>query len=279
MEEHSYFKNGFLKTLLLIREYLPEIVIGGGWVPLIYYHYLLGKKSVFPLLTRDIDIMVNETIPVKKSKTLDEILTDAGLKTIFLNTGSVHPVTHYEGTIENYEVEIEFITNLKGRGDKGVIEVQKGLYAEALRYISVCIQNTQEIKIDDFIVSGSSEELTVRIPTPEAFLFHKGLTFPQRRESPKKGKDLYYMFDILANCPELEAQIETGLEKLKSGYSVWFNKFILNLKIYFTDDISDGIKLIELQKPENSFIEMDDWQFRQYVFRIFTSFIEKVENI
>jgi len=30
------FKVGFLKTLWIIRGYLSEIVIGGGWVPLIY---------------------------------------------------------------------------------------------------------------------------------------------------------------------------------------------------------------------------------------------------
>lgn len=72
-EEHTHFKIGFLKTLWLIREYLPEIVIGGGWVPLIYYHYLLGEKSRFPILTRDIDFMVNENIPIKGLKDLFRI--------------------------------------------------------------------------------------------------------------------------------------------------------------------------------------------------------------
>ena len=52
------FKAGFLKTLWIIRAYLSEIVIGGGWVPLIYYHYLLADKSREPIRTRDIDLMV-----------------------------------------------------------------------------------------------------------------------------------------------------------------------------------------------------------------------------
>jgi len=65
------FKAGFLKTLWIIRDYLSEIVIGGGWVPLIYYHYLLADKSKEPIRTRDIDFTVsfiNRTGSRKKSK-------------------------------------------------------------------------------------------------------------------------------------------------------------------------------------------------------------------
>jgi len=58
------FKTGFLKALCSIRDYLPEIVIGGGWVPLIYYHYLLGDKSKDSIRTIDIDLMVKDKFPV-----------------------------------------------------------------------------------------------------------------------------------------------------------------------------------------------------------------------
>lgn len=37
------FKQGFLKTIWVLREYLPEIIIGGGWAPLVYYHYLIKE--------------------------------------------------------------------------------------------------------------------------------------------------------------------------------------------------------------------------------------------
>lgn len=42
MEDITKFS--FLKTLWYLRDYLSDIVIGGGWAPLIYYHYLLGDK-------------------------------------------------------------------------------------------------------------------------------------------------------------------------------------------------------------------------------------------
>ena len=31
-------KTGFFMALWLLRDYLPDIVIGGGWVSMIYYH-------------------------------------------------------------------------------------------------------------------------------------------------------------------------------------------------------------------------------------------------
>ena len=39
------FKKGFLKTLWIIRDYLPSVIIGGGWAPLVYYHYLINDKN------------------------------------------------------------------------------------------------------------------------------------------------------------------------------------------------------------------------------------------
>ena len=77
------FKLGSLKTLVIIREYLPQIVIGGGWVPLIYYHYLVGDKTRNPIRTMDIDLYVKKNIPVIGSRTLDQILTETGLRSVF----------------------------------------------------------------------------------------------------------------------------------------------------------------------------------------------------
>lgn len=52
------FKRGLFKALSILEDYLQDIVIAGGWTPLIYYHYLLSDKSLTPLKTKDIDIVV-----------------------------------------------------------------------------------------------------------------------------------------------------------------------------------------------------------------------------
>lgn len=85
------FKAGFLKTLWILRDYLSEIVIGGGWVPLVYHHYLLADKSKEPIRTRDIDLMVHEKLPVIGSKTVDQLLSEAGLEAKFKKSSDPQP--------------------------------------------------------------------------------------------------------------------------------------------------------------------------------------------
>jgi len=74
------FKKGFLKTLWILKEYLPEIIIGGGWAPLIYYHYLIKDKSKESIRTRDIDLFVNINLPVLGDRTVDQLLEESGLQ-------------------------------------------------------------------------------------------------------------------------------------------------------------------------------------------------------
>ena len=77
------FKREFFETLSILKDYLSDIVIAGGWAPLIYYHYLLSDKSRVPLRTIDIDIIVPEHLKKRRDKTVDAILTEAGFKTCF----------------------------------------------------------------------------------------------------------------------------------------------------------------------------------------------------
>ena len=69
------FTRGLFKTLAVLRPYLPQIVIGGGWVPFLYYRYLAKNREHTPVLTRDIDLMVRHQVPLAGTKTIDEILT------------------------------------------------------------------------------------------------------------------------------------------------------------------------------------------------------------
>ena len=75
------FKAGFLKTLWILRDYLSVIVIGGGWVPLLYYHYLLADKSREPMRTRDIDLLVDVQRKKKRGQTNN---THFGAISVFL---------------------------------------------------------------------------------------------------------------------------------------------------------------------------------------------------
>jgi len=269
------FKAGFLKTLWILRDYLPVIVIGGGWVPLLYYHYLLADKSREPIRTRDIDFLVDLEVPVVGDKTVDRLLLEAGFETAFKTTDNP-PVIHYEGIIDGEDIEIEFLTDQRGPRDDVVAEVQAGLHAEALRFISILISHTIEVTIDDFRIGGEYHSLKVKVPSPEAYIFHKGLVFERRRDKQKKAKDLYYIFDILAKCPEFKERIILGLLDFKQTYPSWFSRFIKNFQRSFSDITADGILMISGQRPTGAFPRLEDEQFRQYALGTLQEIIEEI---
>lgn len=270
------FKKGFFKTLEILKDYLPDIVIAGGWAPLIYYHFLLSNKEIEPLRTKDIDIVVPIKLEKKAARTIDESLIEAGFKPRF-KSRHTPPAVSYEGNIEGCEVEIEFLTELRGSGEDVVIKIQKGLHAQALRFISLLLENTIVVKIADFI-SPEGKILKIRVPAPAAFIFNKGLIFVRRNKRAKKAKDLYYIFDILANCQELHSEIIDSFGEFKKNYHTnWLGRFLRNLNAYFSGITSEGIYLVQSQRPSRAFPHMNDEQFRQYVLEIFREFIGQIE--
>jgi hypothetical protein len=271
------FKAGFLKALWILRDYLSVIVVGGGWVPFLYYHYLVADKSREPIRTRDIDLLVDTHVPVIGGKSVDRLLLDAGFKPVF-RSSDTPPVIHYEGRIEGEEVEIEFLTDQRGAKDDVVLEVQEGLHAEALRFISIPISHTIEVTIDDFRIGAERHPYAVKVPSPEAYIFHKGLIFERRKERQKKAKDLYYIFDILANCPALRERIIKGLNGFEREYASWFSSFIRNLQRYFSGLTADGVRLVSSQRPAGAFPKLTKEQFRQYVLGTFQELIEELQR-
>jgi len=272
---NDFFVSGFLKTLWILKEYLPVIVIGGGWAPFIYHRYLLGNKSHEPIHTRDIDFMVPATVPVIGKKTVDQVLVEAGFESVF-KSRDIPPVIHYESNIDNLDVEIEFLADLAGSNTEIVLEVQKGLHAEALRFISIVIENVTELTIDAAAIAGKPSPLIVKVPTPAAYIFHKGLVFRRRRDSEKKAKDLYYIFDIIAGCSQIMPAIMDDFVRLSRKYPAWFKTFIGNLGLNFETISSDGVLWVTEQRPPFAFEGLNMKQFKQFVL---TTFSELLTNI
>lgn len=273
----NIFKSGFLQTLVCLRDYLSVVVVGGGWAPLIYYHYLLKDKTIHPIMTKDIDFMVTHRVPVIGDRTIDEILQDAGLTPVFKSMDNP-PVMHYEGNIKDDDVEIEFLTDLTGSDDSLVIKVQNGLNAEALRYISLITENTLDVEIDDLPPDSPHESLKVKVPQPGAYIFQKGLIFKRRKTKEKKAKDLYYIFDIFVNCREIEEQIFNEMKNLTGAHTAWFEKMITNMETYFPEVISDGVYMLLNQRPADALPDLTDDQFKQYAHGIFQKFIKRIKT-
>jgi hypothetical protein len=273
------FARGLLKTLTVLRPYLPQIVIGGGWAPFLYYRYLAKNREHTPVLTRDIDFMVGHQVPIVGPQTIDEILTkEAKLTTAFKNLDNP-AVIHYEGTIDGVEVEIEFLTDQTGSQEERVLIVQKGLHAEALRYVSIIVENTLLLEIDNAESAQGDGPLIVQVPKPAAYIFQKGLSFPARRDKQKASKDLYYIFDILAKIPD-EYIFEGGdFEVLSGKHPAWFNQFISNISSQFESADAEGPVRIVEQRPADALSDLGDDQLRHFAHGTMVQFIQKMEPL
>ena len=271
------FKNSLFKVVEILGEYRSEVVFAGGWAPLIYYHYLVGDKARTPLLTKEFDLMVGRRIR-SRGISLNEILRDAGLHPEPRDS-SPHPAQIYLGEIEGNHLELEFFTPMTGRGGDRAIEVQDNLLALPLRYADIIVSAAMEAVIDDHPLHSVTTPVILLAPSPEAFIFNKGLTFSRRQAASKKEKDLYYIFDILARCPELRKGILEELGALKrssASHAKWFKSFLKNMADYLGGPYTKGINMVSRQRPPNALPGLDDQQFRQHVFETFKEFIEEL---
>ncbi len=272
MTMNEDFTRGFFNTLVILRSYLSEIVIGGGWAPFLYYRYLVGDRNHEPVRTSDIDLIVKHHVPKFGSKTIDELLTKANLEAKF-KTLDTPPIIHYEGKIEGADVEIEFLTDQTGSRPNTVLEVQKGLHAEALRYVSILVENTLELVIDDVGTIQDGPPIIVQVPTPAAYIFQKGLSFTRRRDKKKTSKDLYYIFDILAELPGIQDKMSADFETFSKKHAEWYRKFLSNLTTYFKSPASEGSLRIVEQRPADAFPGLDDDQLKHHAFGTLEQFI------
>ena len=272
------FTQGLFKTLAVLRPYHQQIVIGGGWTPFLYYRYLARNREHAPVLTRDIDVMVGHQVPIVGTKTIDEILIkEAKLTTAFKSLDNP-AVIHYEGSIDGVEVEIEFLTDQTGSQKEQVLVVQKGLHAEALRYVSILVENTQMLEIDDAEFGHDDSPLIVQVPKPAAYIFQKGLAFPDRlrRDRQKACKDLYYIFDILAGIPDEVTMIGRNFRGLSDKHPAWFKQFGKILSPQFESPEAEGPLRIVEQRPADAFPGLDDEQLRNFAHGTMERFIRDI---
>ncbi len=263
-----------LRALMLLKDYLPDIVISGGWVPYLYHRYVVANPPAEPIRTHDLDLVVPERLPPKGRKPLDQILSEAGFTPILASDASP-PVCKYAYEKEGLEIEIEFLTKLKGSEEAVTKTVQKGLVAQALRYIEILRENAFPISIADQLADGTKVALIVNVPRPAAYIFQKGLIFPKRKEKVKKAKDLYYIYDLLDNYREFHERMIVDFQAFKASYpGGWTRTFVKNLERYFQNPESEGPILVEEQYQG----PMEREVFRRRVHRVFQEFLEEIKR-
>ncbi|MHB1345175.1 MAG: GSU2403 family nucleotidyltransferase fold protein [Thermoleophilia bacterium] len=252
-----------LTGLEVLRPYLDDIVIAGGWVPYLYAAHLPPSQEVVALKTRDLDLAVQREIP-ERDKTIDQLLGDADFTCEFRSLGSP-PVTVYLATNAGDEVEIEFITTARG-ADLGVHTVQSGLTAQELRYVELLLGHKWPLGLDG--LTAGEIKGRVWVPTPAAFLLQKALSRMKRTDRPKKEKDLYYIFYVIDGFRSWHQWIAEEFETLAATRPSWFRLALQDLEAACETPHSLGIDSLLNQRPGTAYTGLDDDQYRQYAWSV-----------
>jgi hypothetical protein len=269
------FVPGFLIALELLEPYLDTLVLAGGWVPFVYHHYLGRSATERAPLTRDIDIVVPEKIPIR-GDSIDTVLKKAGLDCDFRSI-TEPPVTAYVGRIGKEDVEVEFLTHATG-ANEDVVHVQPGLTAQSLHYLSLLYDNTWIVELERISIEGPP--LRIRVPTPAAFVVHKGIIYRKRREQLKKAKDLFYLFHVLAIYgDEWETWIRSDLAGLARKHPTWLRRMVYRLESDFQSVDRPDVQTVVGQRPAGFLADLNDEQLAQYVLAVVLEFARTVTGL
>ncbi|MBN2168312.1 MAG: hypothetical protein JW738_03630 [Actinobacteria bacterium] len=233
------FQHEFLRALSTIRQYLPDVIIVGGCVPFIYAEYLFSISSK-PVYTRDLDLLVENEIPIR-DRSIASLMLEAGYdgRTLKSNHIQYYKFQSRAGT----GFEVEFLTTLPEGKDIDNTVVQGGLRAQILPSLTILEENPMEVRITDNIDSEKFNE-TVRVPTPAAFTFSKLVSYvaPLGQD---RIKDIYYVYYIVRNTPVNKMKLATEMKSATDSCSI--KMLVERLEPLFASQYSQGPREVARQ--------------------------------
>ena len=235
MSDLEKLESGFLDTLAVLKDVLPEILVVGGWCPYLYARYLWKKPIPKIPTTTDIDLGVLETGSRHFDVTVYEKLKSAGYALERIYAGEELPV-EFVYKRKTVELKVEFITSFETSDDTLNRFLGSELACNRIEVFELLLRQAVSVPI-----KVKNELLTVKIPPPEIFFYHKAITFVMRSEEFKRDKDLFYAYFMLKFHPDKEALLATlaGLEK-----DDYFRAFGENIREYLSDYSSPGYLML-----------------------------------
>lgn len=220
MTDLPRFERALHQILWELREYLPDLVIIGGWVPHLYRKY--GGFRTWTLempFTTEVDLLVRPPLPLSGAETIPEILKRSG----FEPRSRGRSVAVWTREVEAGE-KVEFLTTHTGtaqqRGQIVPVANQEGLGAVALVGLDILHRHRTSLTVPLGTFEGAIRLAKVSLPRLGAFAINKAITFPYRTPraaetaNPKRGKDLLYLRDLMAAGEEVITYIEDDLRKI-----------------------------------------------------------------
>jgi len=223
--------SGLIHSLETLKPYLGDLVICGAWAWYLYRKYL-GRGNRLPQdFTRDLDCASSGRIPVRGTPLAGQ-LDAAGFKWV-PQGDDIPPVAHFRWpTIDHPDVEVQFLTPVRGDGSRRVIEVQEQVTAEALRNLDILLDNPLSLDVDE-VDEGSSFRGKVKVPRVGHFVVQKALIF-EGRSSGDRAKDFAYVFDLIDSAHGFaESVAKDVLAAEKGTWSAEARRFEERLKREF----------------------------------------------
>jgi hypothetical protein len=238
LDDEEVILSDFLKS---IGPWKNIIVIGGGFAPIIYKLYLSNdEKENLPVGTRDIDSIISKKNPKLSDKNIANHLIDAGFKPVFKSL-EIPAVEAYVKAVKKQEFEIEFLTPNNFRIDKNKNVDISGIVAQPLNYLEISLENPMK-----FITKSNYSGFVV---SPEKWIFHKGLTFPKRKNENKILKDLYGIWYAASQLGDFSKDSINKILNFKEFYPKWYEKFKKNINNWIDGATLQDWKKLEMQDP------------------------------
>lgn len=252
-----------IKVINDLADFLPYLVLVGGWVPYIYARYIWKNVPNMAVTTGDIDFGVGAR-DFKGKDTVSSRVQKLGYGERHVSMDRPFPfVPIVKDASGDAKAEVEFITDPKV--PRKVVDriIGQQIKINEIKDFSLLLSSVITAKIDS---------TDIHIPTESMFTFHKMLTFIERQNKDKLKKDFYYAYYMLRFCPKKEQladDVVTIIRKQKQG-----KKVMGNLKEYFSSIDSKGPLLVEEENGPDAYIG----DVRQDVFDKFGGIRRRVEE-
>ncbi|HLP59407.1 MAG TPA: GSU2403 family nucleotidyltransferase fold protein [Candidatus Deferrimicrobium sp.] len=206
MTEIKELEQLFFKVIDDLEDYLPHLVLVGGWTPYLYVKYLWKNISFYPVTTTDIDFGFsekNDLLSIKEP--IYARFSKLHYSERHFQMNRLFPIVPLlENTRKSSKLLIEFITTPTVSERYIETLVGRQILVNRLDKFDILLRDSIQIELIDREVSPYRVYF-VKVPPPHIFLFHKALTFTDRENEAKMGKDIYYIYYILRFHPHKES--------------------------------------------------------------------------
>lgn len=237
------------RVLRAIKSNMEDFTVIGWFASFLYqFHPSTHTELVGRIYSKDIDLASEGNVPVRGKRLVHESLLLENLepKAIGFRENNPPKIQYHPKDLET-GYYLEFLTPLHGSGltKKGkpdcIKEVQKGLFAEKLRYLDLLINNRWKLHSSAVPLPDPIPDLMIRIPHPALFIMQKTLISKDRR-GDMRIKDFANIYQVLSCFRKTIPSIASEYEALIDNplWKKWYKSFRRLTKENFEKPESDG---------------------------------------